>query len=527
MKSLVSKASLLSFCLTLLIFSACNLQTEKISSFLQQSTGPLDDIQARPFPEITTGIKWVHIEEPYSRIEVTDKKIFARPTIIPAKSQITEVKGSQLIAYIKKGIDNKTIKVEEIVEINDPPRLRVSERLTEPYMGNRNVVITREYKPVLIMPGTIMKSSSPFVLQRTYEDLSFDLTITHPRVPDRTNPLPTESEHYKTSLGYICPVVIKDGNEYKMWYTELNALYDRTNDYTNCFDFYRYEYLPQYAYSSTSQFSWTPGTGSDAFNRGLTPGDSSKLADQGGVVISNVIKTTDYYYLWYTAKDSKSYNYSGTFERKNPLHGDTWMLFSARMDTNSLQEWKRKDMGNLLLALKTGDSGFDSYSIHKCSVLYDREDLSFKFWYTGSNGNSLNIGRATSYNGLTGGNKDKEKRIYVGRTDRFDDRDIADPFIIKEGDLYKMWYSGYDGSKWRIGLAYSWDGLNFTYYDENDYKPLELSGEHGDPAVNYRFPCVVEEDNGNYLIFYSKQDRDGIWRIETSRSIKVQYNNIK
>jgi len=50
----------------------------------------------------------------------------------------------------------------------------------------------------------------------------------------------------------------------------------------------------------------------------------------------------------------------------------------------------------------------------------------------------------------------------------WDGRRVIDPVVIKEGGIYKMWYTG-EGldSKWRIGYATSPDGINWTKYAWN------------------------------------------------------------
>ena len=47
------------------------------------------------------------------------------------------------------------------------------------------------------------------------------------------------------------------------------------------------------------------------------------------------------------------------------------------------------------------------------------------------------------------------------------------PCVVRDGDEYKLWCSGYDGKTWRIGLATSRDGINWTKDHRN---PVLVTG---------------------------------------------------
>lgn len=528
MSKLLAKAYLLNYLFLIFVLVGCAEMTETISSRKEYETVHGIDLSIKPFPQNTTGIIWNHIIDSYSKKALApNRKVFKQPVCIPAYvTPLDTITGLELQNRVRTGIIQGRIKVEEISEYSAERLIRIEERQTATYRGNSGVVATLEIAIPPMTSSTVIESKSKtFTIKKEYYNTTFDYKLSYPIVVDRETagnvPDISVDDAHRTEWGYIAPVVLKDTQAglYRMWYTKLNIRYNSSTDYTNLFENYMYEYITEYTTSPLGSISWSPNL-NDNFSSGLTTSTTSTLEDKGGMVVFDAVKTPDYYYLWYIAKDSAKYDFSGSFNRKEPIQGRTWKLYSAFLD-NSMPAWKRHDMGRLLLTLSTGSFGFDSSSIHKGSILYDQKSLSYKLWYTGSNGGSLDIGRATTFNGLTGGYKDKEREIFKGREGAFDSRDIADPFILKDGELYKMWYSGYNGFNWRIGMAYSWDGLNFTYYDEENYLPLKLSDEHKNPAVNYRFPCVVEDENGNYLLFYSKQNSNGTWQIEVSSSNKV------
>jgi len=52
--------------------------------------------------------------------------------------------------------------------------------------------------------------------------------------------------------------------------------------------------------------------------------------------------------------------------------------------------------------------------------------------------------------------------IDLGPKGTFDSVLVCLPCVVRDGDEYKLWCSGYDGKTWRIGLATSRDGINWA-----------------------------------------------------------------
>ncbi len=74
---------------------------------------------------------------------------------------------------------------------------------------------------------------------------------------------------------------------------------------------------------------------------------------------------------------------------------------------------------------------------------------------------------------------------------------IARPSIIKENDLYRMWYS-YSTGKYRIGYAESSDGINWKRMDE--YVGIDVSSSGWD-SISIEYPCVFEHNNKKYMLY--------------------------
>jgi hypothetical protein len=83
---------------------------------------------------------------------------------------------------------------------------------------------------------------------------------------------------------------------------------------------------------------------------------------------------------------------------------------------------------------------------------------------------------------------------------------IGRPCVLKDGDVYKMWYS-YRGDTfgYRIGYAESSDGLNWSRLDEE--AGLERSQSGWDSATT-AYPTVFDHGGHRYMLYcgndYSK-----------------------
>ena len=78
-----------------------------------------------------------------------------------------------------------------------------------------------------------------------------------------------------------------------------------------------------------------------------------------------------------------------------------------------------------------------------------------------------------------------------------DEHSIARPFVIKEHEKYKMWYS-YKGSDYRIGYAESLDGINWERMD--DQVGIDVSKDDFD-SIMIEFPNVFKSNDKYYMIY--------------------------
>ena len=74
---------------------------------------------------------------------------------------------------------------------------------------------------------------------------------------------------------------------------------------------------------------------------------------------------------------------------------------------------------------------------------------------------------------------------------------IARPCVVKEGGLYKMWYS-HRGESYRLGYAESRDGLNWDRKDEES--GLDVSDEGWDSEM-LAYPFVFDYEGQRYMLY--------------------------
>ena len=118
----------------------------------------------------------------------------------------------------------------------------------------------------------------------------------------------------------------------------------------------------------------------------------------------------------------------------------------------------------------------------------------YYLWYNSQNNGIYKIRYASSNNGI-----DWEKKsgyVLVGK-EPWESNGVANPTVIfKDGKFY-MWYMGWGSGGWKIGLAESTDGINWSKQQNN---PLTLSnlGHVGGQSVIFI--------NGKFHMFYHTGD---------------------
>jgi predicted GH43/DUF377 family glycosyl hydrolase len=105
--------------------------------------------------------------------------------------------------------------------------------------------------------------------------------------------------------------------------------------------------------------------------------------------------------------------------------------------------------------------------------------------------------------------------LLAGSAGEWDDEGVGLSSVIYNGNTYKMWYSGWDGTHFRIGYATSPDGINWTKY--NDPATVNPPYAESDPVLNlgpgswennWVYAQTVYFDGTNFRMWYAGTDGD-------------------
>lgn len=274
--------------------------------------------------------------------------------------------------------------------------------------------------------------------------------------------------------------VIKDGTTYKMWYSGQDAA-----------GVFRIGYA-----TSTDGITWTKYGGNPVLNVG-----TAGTWDAAGVASPMVIKDGVTYKMWFTGRDASDV---GRIGYAASTDGITWTKSGANPVLNIGTGWEALTVGSPAVILDSG---------------------TYKMWYSGKSGlgiiGDLKIGYATSPDGITWTKNGANPVLNAGTIGTWEDRGVGVASVIKDGTVYKIWYTGYTGTGnvtvSKIGYASSSDGIAWTKYGAN---PIVNNGAAGTWEQRGVGGPSVLNDSGVYKMWYSGLDsnlaaRTGYARIPT------------
>lgn len=218
------------------------------------------------------------------------------------------------------------------------------------------------------------------------------------------------------------------------------------------------------------QIDWVKHDGNPVFMTG--PGESW---DNKTIISPWIIKEEELYVMWYNANNGKTM----TVGRATSPDGINWI----------------RDPPNPVMM--PGPHPYDSKHIFASCVL--RDDQGYRMWYTGTNlDNVWTICLATSADGLIWAKSPSHPVMQPG-PDWCDGTGVGDPCVIFDEGAYKMWYTCYNRSvSYTIGYATSPDGINWEKHPNN---PVLRPAQEGPDSGTVRSPCVIK--NGDlYEMWY-------------------------
>ncbi|MGH2568335.1 MAG: hypothetical protein ACRDGA_08350, partial [Bacteroidota bacterium] len=172
--------------------------------------------------------------------------------------------------------------------------------------------------------------------------------------------------------------------------------------------------------------------------------------------------------------------------------------------------WTKVDYINPVLLL--GNSGaWEDNRVETPRVLYNGRF--YEMWYGGTRTNNAffsQIGYATSPDGLVWTKSLDNPVVQPGPTGTWDRSGVLPGDILLEGNIYSMWYDGYDGSRLRSGYAVSPKGMVVSVSPQSP-----STGDtvwvvaRADSPAGLSFSAEIEYPDGNVIALIELFD-DGV-----------------
>ncbi len=141
------------------------------------------------------------------------------------------------------------------------------------------------------------------------------------------------------------------------------------------------------------------------------------------------------------------------------------------------------------------------------------ESGEFLYWYQA--GRPPSIGLATSLDGRRW-TKRPEPVLRPGPRGSFDERGVADPYVLRAGGFFYMFYLGQDRARrQRLGVARSPDGIAWWKLRSNPVLELGAAGAFDENGLG---EPAVWASHGRYWMLYTGRDRAENRRLGLARS---------
>jgi predicted GH43/DUF377 family glycosyl hydrolase len=217
--------------------------------------------------------------------------------------------------------------------------------------------------------------------------------------------------------------------------------------------------------TSTDGVDWTM----DPNNPVLTPGPEGEWDDEW-LYGAAVIYEGGEFHMWFHGFDGERFRCGYA----TSPDGSSWTKYS----------------GNPVIDVGPPGS-FDESGVLSRSVVFDGE--TYRMWYTGQDLPNLlwSIGYAESPDGISW---TKHPSPVLTASEPWESFDVGIPSVVFDGSIYHMWYTGnWPPSSWRIGYAYSRDGIEWAKNVDNP-----VIGSSQEPAG----AAAVFFDGSTYHMWY-------------------------
>ena len=229
-------------------------------------------------------------------------------------------------------------------------------------------------------------------------------------------------------------------------------------------------------------FAWNPDP-----SPSLSPGDW----DSVDVLNPSVVRRDKTYYNFYSAFDGK-----------------TWHTGLAISDDGF--HWRKQ--GRVISPKSESWEG--SYIAANGSVQLNGPE--FLYWYQAGPRAAPKIGLAQSSDGQHW-RKHAAPVLETGPRGSWDERGVADPYVVRIGDSHYMYYLGQDRARrQRLGVARSPDGNRWEKLRSNPILELGADGTFDENGLG---EPAVWQSHGRYWMLYTGRDRAEYRRLGLARSM--------
>jgi predicted GH43/DUF377 family glycosyl hydrolase len=195
-----------------------------------------------------------------------------------------------------------------------------------------------------------------------------------------------------------------------------------------------------------------------------------------------------------------------------PAHLNFYSLFDGKAWHTALaisifgEPWKKR--GRVL-----SPQGWEgSYIAANGSALVAGLDI--LYWYQA--GDPVSIGLARSSGKLDKLSRHRGPVLRPGPRGSFDERGVADPYVIRTGEWFVMFYLGVDrAGRQQLGMARSTDGVRWEKLRTNPILEIGAAGAFDENGLG---EPAVWSSGGSYWMLYTGRDRGERRRIGLARS---------
>jgi hypothetical protein len=265
------------------------------------------------------------------------------------------------------------------------------------------------------------------------------------------------------------PYVLYDGEQFHMWFSAVDFRGDWSIDYA----------------TSPGGVRWTKHAGNP-----LLQETHDWRWDAVYIAEPNVLFNGAFFEMWYNGASATTETLLGY---ATSLDGIDWVRFEEARPV-----------------LNVGpDRAWDDFAVARAHVLYDGE--MYKMWYEGHDGGTWRIGYATSIDGVHWERAPGNPILDLGPEGAWDSVVVSEPYVVYDGHTYRLYHSGYDGDRYRVGLATA----PAVYAGEGTYVSPPIESER---AIEWgHLTCDLALPEGTLVRFEVATGDDGeTWRAWTT-----------